>query len=349
MNKSARRILLISHETDTKPKLQSDPAPKMAKGFIRLGHDARCISYASVLAQLSPFKSRSINRRFYKERVDEALAGYARSYEPDIVFVGFSRGVDHQTVDTLRAAAPGAVFFSWDGDPWPENNPGRIAAGCALDIVFATNNGRFLDKYRRNGAKSCLFLPNLIDPDIDRSYPADKTWHSNVLWTGKAQHSTGIAEGETDRVTVLKKIQTLPDVKIYGCDGFPKIGGIDYFRAISSARIGISINAVNDVPLYHSDRFTHYSAAGTLVLAKRVPDTELLMKDKEHVCYFDTAAECMELVDWYLAHENVRAKIANAGMAYCQANYNVEKIAGYILDTIDTGEYEAPWGRHIAN
>ena len=348
MTKRSRRILLISHQTNLKPKLQADPVPKLAKGFIRLGHDARQISYSSVMAQLSPFKNRALSHRFYKNKTDQALCKYAKVYKPDLVFVGFAKGIDQDTVRALRAVAPGAVFFGWDGDPWPSNIPGRIDAGCELDMLFATNNGSFLDEYRRRGAKKCLFMPNLIDPDIDRRYEVDKQWHSDILWTGKAQHQPGLDAGEVSRQIVLDKIVKRSDAKIYGCHGYPKIDGLDYFYAISGARIGISINAINSIPLYHSDRFTHYSAAGTFVLAKRVPDTERLMQDKKHLCYFDSVDECMELADWYLAHESERKKIAEAGMDYCRANYNVEKIAGYILEAIETGQYEAPWGRFVA-
>lgn len=344
MKTSPRRILLVSHETDMKPKIQADPAPKMAKGFIRLGHDARVISYTSIMAQLSPFSSRSINRRFFKEKADNALCEFAKHYQPDLVFIGFSRGLDKYTVRALRSAAPQAIFFGWDGDPWPSNNPGRIEVGSELDLVFATNNGEFLDEYRSHGAKKCLFMPNLVDSDIDRRYEVSKRWQSNILWTGKAQHQSGIESGESDRQQVLDLISMRADAKIYGCLDYPKISGLDYFYAISGARIGISINAINTIPLYHSDRFTHYSAAGTMVLAKRVPETGQLMKDKQHVCYFDTAEECLELVNWYLEHEAERQKIADTGMAYCHANFNATKIAGYILTAIETGAYEASWG-----
>jgi hypothetical protein len=187
-------------------------------------------------------------------------------------------------------------------------------------------------------------MPNLIDPDNDHRYAVGPKWHSDVLWTGKVQHSSGIESGETSRQEVLNQVAKLPGTRIYGCLGHSHIGGIDYLHAVSGATIGISINAINSVPLYHSDRFTHYSACGTMVLAKRVPDTDLLMEDKKHVRYFETAEECLDLARWYLDHEPERRQIAGAGMAYCHANFNAVKIAGYILEVIETGGYRAPWG-----
>ena len=344
MIKNYHKILLIS-ETHIKPKkLYVDQVPKLAKGLIRLGHDVSHLSYTGIMAQLSPFKSRTINHRFYKNKTDATICEYAKHFRPDIVFIGFSRGLDKQTVQALRATLPTAIFFGWDGDPSPTNNPGRIELACELDILFATNNGEFLDEYKKQGIKKCLFMPNLIDPDNDHRYDVGKPWQSDILWTGKIQHQVGIDAGETVRQNVLSKFSGQSGVKIYGCLGYSEIGGIDYLYAISGARIGISINAINTVPFYHSDRFTHYSACGAMVLAKRVPETDCLMEDNKHVRYFDTEEECRELADWYLKHEKERQAIADAGNKHCHANYNSVQMAGHIINAIESGQYTAPWG-----
>jgi spore maturation protein CgeB len=79
------------------------------------------------------------------------------------------------------------------------------------------------------------------------------------------------------------------------------------------------------------------------VLAKRVPDSGLLFKDKVHLRYFDAAEEFFDLANWYLAHEDERIKIANAGMQRAHSEFNCVKIAKYTLDLIETGAYKAPW------
>jgi spore maturation protein CgeB len=120
-----------------------------------------------------------------------------------------------------------------------------------------------------------------------------------------------------------------------------------YLYAISGAKIGLSINGDNDVRLYHSNRLTHYLAGGAFVLAKRVPDSDLLFKNEQHLRYFDTAEEFFELADWFLKHEDERKKIADAGMKWTHEQYNSVKIAGYILDLIGKGTYNAPWAKNI--
>ena len=339
-----RKILLIS-EYGTKPeKIYLDPVPKLAKGLIRLGHDARVLWYADIMAQLSPVRGRSLTHRFFKQKADRLIVQYARQYQPDAVIMLFARALNSATVQALRDALPKAVFLGWDGDLWPARKPGRIELGCALDIVLATNNGIYLDQYRQAGARTCLFMPNLIDPDIDRRYQVEARHRCNILWTGKGNHKSGSGLDDSFRHEVLSQIVDRSDAKIFGCFDRPAIEGIEYRHAISGARIGISINAENSIPLYHSDRFTHYSAGGTMVLAKRVPESNLLMEDGRHVRYFDSGEECLDLVDWYLKHEQDRQEIADAGMMHCHHTFNSVKIAGCIMDVIERGSYVAPWG-----
>jgi hypothetical protein len=341
---SVKKILIIS-DTNYKPmKMYLDQMPKLAKGFIRLGHDVRSLSYCSILSQLSPFKSRSFSSLLFKHKTDAIIARYAKHYKPDIIYISFAKYLDKATLSLLREAVTSAVFVGGDGDPWPDREKGRIETACGLDILLATNNGSFLDDYRRAGIKKCVFMPNMCDPDIDHRYQVDETWKSNVLWTGTIQHGVGMADGDQMRRQVISLLSEKPKVRIYGCLGRPKVEGLDYLNAISGAKIGIAINAINSISLYHSDRLTHYTACGTMVLAKRVPDTERLMADKIHVRYFDEPAECMELADWYLAHEDERKKIADSGMEHCHTCFNSVKIAQYIVDLADTGQYKAPWG-----
>jgi spore maturation protein CgeB len=251
--------------------------------------------------------------------------------------------LDADTVEQMRKAAPNAAFIGFDGDPWPQLRPGRIAAAKKLDVLTATNDGRFLQSYKDANVPKCVFLPNVCDPDIDHRYDVEDKWKTDILWTGLIIHDPKRYPGEDLRYELVSRLVKMPNCAVYGCCGRPKIGGINYLYAISGARIGLSINGDNNVRLYHSDRITNYLSCGTFVLAKRVPDSDLLFKDGLHLRYFDTADEFFELAKWYLEHETERKKIADAGMTWVHQQYNCVKIAGYILDLVEKGTYSAPW------
>ena len=319
-----------------------DQIPKLTKGFIRLGHDVRVFSYCSSLSEASPFKSKTLSRLIYKSRVDELLARQIKNYQPDIVYINFPRTLDAETITRIRQVAPDAVLIGDDGDPWPKlQKDNRIETAKKLDILIATNDGQFLQDYRDAGVPLCVFMPNIIDPDTDHRYNVSPNWQKDILWTGKIKHHADTSE--TLREELVLKLAKLKNCEIYGCAGHPKIGGLDYLYAISGAKIGVNANVINSVRMYHSDRITHYLSCGTFVLAKRVPDTDLLFKDGEHLKYFDTIDEFFELADWYLNHEQERKKIADAGMKRAHEQFNCFKIAGYILDLADKGSYKAPW------
>jgi len=339
--KNIKRIFIVGDISHKAIKMFLDQMPKLAKGFIRLGHDARLFSYCSALSEASPLKSKTFAARFCKSSVDNLLAGQVKNYNPDIVYVSFARVLDARTIVRMRDAAPNAVFIGGDGDPWPQHNKNRVETAKGLDILTATNDGEFLKVYKDAGVRRCVFIPNMCDPDIDRRYEVSDKWRSDILWTGKGGHHAG--PERTLREDLVNKLAKRKNCALYGCCGRPKIAGIDYLHAISGTRIGVNANSFKPVRLCHSDRLMHYLACGAFVLAERMPDGDLLFEDGCHLRYFSTVDEFFDLAEWYLAHEAERKKIADAGMRHVHDEFNSVKIAGYLLDLVEKGTYDAPW------
>jgi len=181
----------------------------------------------------------------------------------------------------------------------------------------------------------------MCDPDIQYRYPAEEKYCADIMYSGKVTHSR--LGGGGDREAIVTRLHTMPNCRIYGAFNSPRLWGLDYFRAISSAKIGLSINYVNNVQMYHSDRLINYLSCGTFVLARRVPETERLFEDKVHLRYFETEEECFELADWYLKHENERKNIAAAGMDYAHDQFNGTRMAEYLLEMTEGRVVDAPW------
>ncbi|MGA2677668.1 MAG: glycosyltransferase [Sedimentisphaerales bacterium] len=339
----AKRIFMVSDLRLDAVKMFKNNPIKLAKGFIRLGHDVRQFSYFETVVGLSPIKNRTFACLFAKNKADGLLVEAIKNYRPDIILATLVRVFDAESVERMRQAAPNAKFIGLDGDAWPKLRPGRIETAKKLDILMATNNGSFLQTYRENGVPFCVFMPNACDPDVEHRYDVEDKWKTEILWTGMIKHDSKRYPGEDLRYELVSRLSRMPDCSVYGCCGRPKIGGFDYLHAISGAKMGLSINGDNNVRMYHSVRLTNYLACGTFVLAKKVPDSNLLFKDKLHLRYFDTAEEFFELADWYLKHEDERKKIADAGMKWTHEQFNGVKIAGYILDLVEKGTYNAPW------
>lgn len=336
-----KRIFVISDFKDESPKSIRMQPRMWVKGLIRLGHDVQRISYRNLLLQYSFLGSKRIALNFAKKKVRRILIEQVKRYHPDIVFLLGLKYIDEETISELRSVAGGAIFVSRDEDPHPEENPHRLVLAKQTDILITTSSGKFLRTYKDAGVPCCAFVPNMCDPDIQHQYGAEERWRADIIFTGKPEHTR--LDRNNERYNLVLKLSQASNVKIYGAFGIPRVEGIDYFRAISGAKIGLSINIANDVRLYHSDRLINYLSCGTFTLARRVPDTDLLFKDGIHLKYFDTADEFFDLADWYLKHDQQREKIALAGMQRAHAEFNCERICKDMLDLVDKGTYDAPW------
>ncbi len=338
----SKRILIVADIKQKTIKTFVDKMFKLAKGFIRLGHDTRFFSYCSVISQVSPFKSKTLSKILFKSKVDELLVEQVKNYKPHIIYISLPKTLDAITIKRMRQAAPDAVIIGEDGDPWPKlQKDNRINTAKGFDILMATNDGQFLQDYRDAGVPLCVFMPNMCDPDTDHRYQVSEEWRSDIFWTGTEKHHANTSE--TFREDLLTEIAKKKNCALYGCFGRPKIGGFDYLYAISGAKIGVNVNAYGPVKFCHSDRLTQYLACGTFVMAKRFEGCDQLYKDKVHLHYFDTIEEFFDLSKWYLEHEEDRKKIADAGMHHVHTEFNCVKISKYILELIENGSYIAPW------
>lgn len=340
----AKRIFVIADFKDEAVRSVRAQARMWVKGLIRLGHDVQRFSYRNILTQFNPFSGRHFRRfmpRFVRKTADDILSKQVRFYYPDIVFFLGMKYITSDTIRAVRNVASNAVFIGRDEDPFPEKNHARLEVAKELDMVITTSAGRFLKTYKDAGVPRCAFIPNACDPDIQYRYDVEEKWRTDIIFTGRAEHSR--LERNDERYNLIYRLSKMPNARLYGCFGNPEVDGIDLFYAISGSKIGLSVNTANDVRLYHSDRLINYVSCGTFVLAKRVPDSDLLFEDKVHLKYFDGSDEFFELAEWYLQHEHEREKIAQAGMQKAHADFNCEKIAQYMLDLIETGTYNAPW------
>lgn len=339
--RKAKRIFVVADFKDESPRSVHIQPRMWVKGLLRLGHDVQRFSYRNIMMQCSPFPSKRFARRFAKKKADVLLIEQIKRYHPDILFILGMKYLNAETAIAMRDAAVDAIFISRDEDPFPERNPTRLAIAAETDIVITTSGGRFLQTYKDAGVDVCAFIPNMCDPDIQQRYQVEDKWKTDIIFTGKIEHTK--LERNDERHNIVRKLKEMPNAEIYGAFEVPRIEGMDYLHAISGAKIALSINIANDIRLYHSDRLINYLACGTFTLAKRVPDSELLFEDGVHLKYFDTADEFFELAERYLKHEREREKIARAGMQRAHTEFNCEKIAQYMLELIETGTYDAPW------
>lgn len=317
------------------------------KGLLRCGCDVQTFNYRQAVSHKGRLRHRILKRVILKNRIVETLESELRSYRPDVVLLPRDRvkDLDGAVLDAMRRAAPEAAFAAIAQDWLPELDPVRLSICPHLDYVLVTSAGDFLRTYKKAGVKTCAFLPNACDPDLQYRYEVDSRWTSDIMFAGRTSNPK--LPPNPERQELLERLAGMPNVKLYACFDRPRVEGLDACRAISGARIALSINLINTVRLYHSNRLTNNVACGTFTLARRVPDTELLFRDQEHLRYFETVDEFFDLAQWYLQHEDERERIARTGMEYTHREFNCQRMAQHLLDLIETGRIDAPWAEII--
>lgn len=339
----AKRFFFVADVKSRSDTLLIPGPDTPTKGYRKCGCDTRVFNFRAAFQQAGFILSRKCARRLCKSYVvDKLLVKHLKDYNPDVVCIDFANYLDAETITQIRQAVPNAFLIGIDGDPWPQYQKNRLEAAAKLDLVAATFAGNWLKSYEDAGVR-CVFMPNKCDPDIHHRYEVADKWENDIIFTGQAKFKRKRYPTDNMRYQLISCLKEMKNSAIYGCLGRPKIGGLDYLHAISGAKIGLSVNVINDVSMFHSDRLTHYLACGTFVLAKRVPDSESLFKDGVHLRYFDTAEEFFNLANYYLKHEDERLKIANAGMQWAHTEFNCETIARYTMELIENGSYSAPW------
>ncbi len=339
-----QRVFAIANFADAKPRACRIDPRHWCKGLVLNGVDVQRFSYRDIHDQQGWLPSRKWRRRFSRDAVDAALVEQIRVYHPDMILILCGKGFGKETIAKIRAVAPGVPIVGRDIDAWPATDPSRIEIARCCDVMTVTDAGEWMEFYKSLDIPTVAFLPCPCDPMIHRPYPADASLAADVVFTGKAHHAGGL---DADRGEILRRLGEMPNARLYGSKGYPRVEGIDCFRAFSNAKIVLSINADNTVPRYHSDRFVTAMASGSMVLAKRVPEGELLFRDHDHLRYFDTAAEFFELLDYYLAHDDEREAIAAAGMKRCHEEFNCTRMARCLLDLVETGTYSAEWAKQL--
>jgi hypothetical protein len=336
------RILIVADFRQDSPHFLLNNPRIFGKGFVRNGHDVLEFSYRDMLSRLSPFSSKKLSVWWAKEKTDEMLIRLATHHQPELILVAAFKLLDGKTILRLRESFPKAVIVCWYCDPPHGIIPSVYDIGQHSDWFLATTGGELLREFKELGAAHCAFLPYPSDPDVQHPRETEARWHAPIVFTGKLMHG-GKAGQDAARWELVELLVKERSMSVWGCLSSPFVKGADYLDAVCGADMALSINIYNESRFYHSDRLTHYVGCGTLTLVKQVPDSELLFEDGEHVCYFDSQEECLELVDRYAVDVPQREKIAEQGRRHTHERFHCQKLAKYIVDLAEKGEYQETW------
>jgi spore maturation protein CgeB len=158
---------------------------------------------------------------------------------------------------------------------------------------------------------------------------------SDVAFVGAVYYPTKDPDLFHSRARLLRAVHARHDLKIWGLQRHRRelTRGLrtiewpaynrDLVRICRSSRIVLGLNKVNTVERYFSNRTFLTLASGGFHLTHYVPGLETMFRNHEHLVWFHSTSECLDLIDHYLARPAQAAAIAERGRTFVRRRFGM--------------------------
>lgn len=270
------------------------------------------------------------------EGANRSMLQAARAHPPDLVWIEKGNMIRPATLRAVRAACPEAVLASYSDDDMTaaHNRTRAYAHGLALyDVVFTTKSyNADPGELPAMGARRVVFVDKAYDPAQHRPLPVDEAARAAY---GADVGFIGSYERPRARSMLHLARAGIP-VRVWGngWESFRESHGnltVERRPLVNSPRAplyttGICATRINLAFLrkanrdLQTDRSIEIPACGGFMLAEYSDEHARLFEPGREAAYFRSDDELVERVRYYLAHEDERARIAQAGRARCLAS-----------------------------
>ena len=249
----------------------------------------------------------------------------ADRFAPDLALC--TRHAISAGVEVLRWLLRGRASAFWYFDavsPLPE---ATVTLARLTQRTFATC-GFQVEAFRAAGAPEAQFLPQGMDPEIDRPVArAPARYHCDVAFVGSGQYPRRYEVlhtlGRAFRLQIRGPHWDVapPDLPVVG----GRVRGWDFARVVRGAAISLGIDAL---PAQRQERWGGASnrlwrvlGSGGCFLGERVEGIEAFARHGDQAFWYRTTTEAVELAGSLLADPVARYRVAQAGRAHALAHH----------------------------
>lgn len=248
-----------------------------------------------------------------------------RACQPDVVFLPPGSSIWPSTLRTLRAE--GFPLAQWCGMPANTMLPRDRAALPYFDLIMQVANlepglraagAQGQIKYVPLGINTEVYHPVALTAEEQASYQSEVCFIGGL---GTQLHSArrrmveyALAQGVSMKIWggYREQVAGSPIEAVWQ----GQVWGQDQVRALCATKIGLN---------FHVDHHSHeldrglnlrafeLPACGVFQLLQRVPSVNEFFEEGREIVCFDTPAEMVEQINYYLAHPAEREAIAAAG------------------------------------
>lgn len=195
----------------------------------------------------------------------------------------------------------------------------RLAMAKKADVVFCAQQ-RAVEDFKRDGISRPIWLPHAVEPEAypKQNYASKKF---DVCFVGHVNSG--------NRLDALDRLfREFPNF-FYGQRRFE-----DAAEIYGKSKLVFNISMLDDLNM----RTFEAMATGSCLLTNWIPTIEEFFEDGKHLVLYKSEEEMVDKTRYYLAHDDVREKIAAAGYEEVMAKHTMKHRVDKILEMIQTKE-----------
>jgi hypothetical protein len=300
-------------------------------------------------AQVRPFGCQDvqdyIDRRVLAYQTQEAtsiMLNEVRVLQPDVVYVESGYNIEAEALEFIRAQF-GIPVTMWFGDACVNQDfvDRTLQYAGKVDWQVVVDR-RVAEAARQRGIDNVEFIPFFGYDHYFRPEPAEQD--IDILFTGKSYG--GMFEMfpmATERMAFVQRLDREfgRGLRVVG-EGWETCGLCNYHAARlpeweinglnNRAKIVVSYDACR-VQDFTSCRTYHALLSGAFVLIRKYPGIEKSFVNGEHLVWFETEDEGIELAKRYLANDAERETMAREGRKHVlDSGWVFSNVAKYLVD-----------------
>lgn len=289
-------------------------------------------SYASSFIRsfcLLGYEVVSFNYREHAPFVTNIRLRYAvKKIKPDIIFILKGEALFASTIRWIKRYSKARVINFYPDNPftfWNGNSNKEVLESLPWYDLFLIWSEELIPLLYAAGAQAVRYFPFGFDDSIfSQSLHKINSFYYDVCFVGSWEPSREVW------LTALAKSGVASRIVVWGngwgkCAGLAGVvqGAAVYYKelvhVLTSSKIVLNFIRAQNMNA-HNMRTIEVPACGAFLLSQRTSEQAFrLFKEDESIGCFGSQEECIEKVNWYLHHENIREKVALLGNKRAQA------------------------------
>lgn len=272
------------------------------------------------------------NNLYNRENIQRVL----EDYQPDILIHRYQQPYE----PILEAAEDcGVRTVCWITEQGPERDIELLRAKNFRNVIV--NNELDYELYKKEGIENLYYMPFCYVPSFHKRVLPSEKYKTDIVCYGNPAYEFYESKRKSVDTLVVPLLKEGYDVALWGpsevAGGWLKVPYVkkdEHYKGMfnykelpvvnSSAKIVLGITANASYGAY-GGRLARALGCGSFVLWYYTEGMEKYFVNHKHLCWSKSPEETLEIVSYYLNHDEEREKIALEGQRFAYENLNYEK------------------------